>query len=113
MTPANFFSNGREGDLAVKVWDITQKLKPEGYSMNGIHDFFAKLPWTNRRIILARDWITNNREADGEGGIKSLNRALGGTNYSADEIANVEHFYVAALMGTLFPNNPFWLGWMS
>ena len=50
-----------------------QRRYGDGYTMNGTHHFFAKIPWTNRRIILARD---------------------------------VERFYVAAFMGTIFPNNP-------
>lgn len=81
--------------------------------MNGIHHFFAKIPWTNRRIILARDWMTRYREEDGAGGVKSVNKQLGSTNYTAIEIGDVEHFYVAAFMGTIFPNNPIWFGLMS
>jgi len=40
------------------------------------------------------------READGIGGVQSLNAELN-TDYSAEEIGDVEHFYVAALLGTL------------
>ena len=113
MSPGSFFSNAREAALAEKVWALTQTLHPKGYSMHGVHQFFAKIPWTNRRIILARDWITRHREDDGIGGVTSVNQQLGGTDYTAVEIGDVEHFYVAALMGTLLPNNPFWFGWMS
>jgi len=113
MEVGSFFQNPREAALAEKVWALTLTLTPAGYTMHGVHQFFAKIPWTNQRIILARDWITRYREDDGLGGVNSLNRELGNTHYTALEIGNVEHFYVAALMGTLFPNNPFWFGWMS
>lgn len=33
--------------------------------------------------------------------MKSLNTALAGSDYTAEEIGNVEHFYVSALLGTL------------
>lgn len=112
-SPRNYLSNPREADLAERVWALTPGLAPSGYSMNGIHEFFAEIPWTNRRIILARDWITNFRERDGDGGVRSVNQALGGADFTAGEIGNVEHFYVAAFMGTIVPNNPIWFGIMS
>lgn len=112
-SPKDYLTNAREADLAERVWALTPGLAPSGYSMIGIHEFFAKIPWTNRRIILARDWITNFRERDGDGGVRSVNQQLGGTNFTAGEIGNVEHFYVAAFMGTILPNNPIWFGLMS
>ena len=112
-SPSEFLRNPREADLAERVWTLTPNLTARGYSMDGIHDFFAKIPWTNQRIILARDWITRYREMDDLGGVQSLNLQLGGTNFTAAEIGNVEHFYVAAVMGTLVPNNGIWLGIMS
>jgi hypothetical protein len=60
----------------------------------------AAWPWMNKRIIWARDWITTMREQDGVGGVRSLNAALH-TDFNAVEIADVEHFYVAALLGTI------------
>lgn len=54
-----------------------------------------------QRIIYARDWITYYRELDSRGGVQSLNAQLGGTDFTADEIGNVEHFYVAAMTGSL------------
>lgn len=112
-SPKDYLTNPREADLAERVWRLTPSLSPSGYSMVGIHEFFASIPWTNRRIILARDWITKFREMDGDGGVRSVNRELGGTNFTAGEIGNVEHFYVAAFMGTILPNNPIWFGIMS
>src|ERR1035437_5866899 len=109
----SFFSDTREAALAERVWILAHTLHPTGYTMHGVHEFFDKIPWTNRRIILARDWMTRYREEDGIGGVKAVNRELGGTDYTAREIADVEHFYVAAMMGTLSPNNPIWFGWMS
>jgi hypothetical protein len=62
----------------------------------------AAWPWVNKRIIYARDWITHYREFDGKGGVVSVNAQLGGgANFTADEIGTVEHFYVAAMIGTL------------
>jgi hypothetical protein len=112
-SPKDFLTNPQEKDLAERVWGLTTSLAPTGYSMVGIHEFFAKIPWTNRRIILARDWITRYREMDGQGGVQAVNREFGGTNFTAGEIGNVEHFYVAAFMGTILPNNPIWFGIMS
>jgi hypothetical protein len=112
-SPRDYLSNPREADLAERVWRLTPSLSPSGYSMVGIHEFFASIPWTNRRIILARDWITKFREMDGDGGVRTVNQQLGGTDFTAGEIGNVEHFYVAAFMGTIMPNNPIWFGIMS
>ena len=61
----------------------------------------AEWPWVNKRMIYARDWMTYYREDDGVGGIHSLNAQLGGTDFTAEEIANVEHFYVAAMIGSM------------
>ena len=113
-SPRDYLKNPREADLAERVWALTQSLAPSGYSMGSVHALLAKIPWTNRRIILARDWLTDNRETSDDfgkfdGGVQAVNRKFG-TNFTAGEIGNVEHFYVAAVMGTLMPNNPVWFG---
>jgi LysM repeat protein len=82
--------------------------------MGLVHELLAELPWTNRRIILARDWITDNRETTNDlgefdGGVAAINKQFGGTAFTAGEIGNVEHFYVSAVLGMLLPHNPLWL----
>lgn len=101
-TPKEYFDNPREAELAEKVWILSAKL-PGKYELHSTNDWFAnaKWPWVNTRIIYARDWITYYREDDGVGGIHSVNSQLGGTNFTAKEIGNVEHFYVAAMTGSL------------
>jgi LysM repeat protein len=61
-------------------------------------------------MIKARDWITYYRELDGDGGIRSVNNQfVPVTDYTAIEIGNVEHFYVAAFMYSLGgPTDPLW-----
>ena len=100
--PSYWLSNKREAELADKIWVISKDL-PGRYELQLSHELFANAewPWMNKRIIYARDWITKYREMDGRGGSISVNRQLGGTDYTAEEIGNVEHFYVAALLGTI------------
>lgn len=100
-TPREYFDNPREAELADYVWKLSVTL-PGKWQLQWSHDVFnsAWWPWMNKRIIWARDWITTKREEDGEGGVRSLNQELK-TDYSAEEIADVEHFYVAALLGTI------------
>lgn len=101
-TPKEYFSDPREADLAERVWRISATL-PGKYQLHSTNEWFgnAALPWVNKRIIYARDWMTHYREQDGVGGAQSVNAQLGGTNFTAEEIGNVEHFYVAAMTGSL------------
>lgn len=101
-TPKEYFDDAREADLADRVWQISATL-PGKYELHSTNEWFAsaKWPWVNRRMVYARDWITNYRESDGVGGIHSVNAQLGGTDFTAAEIGNVEHFYVAAMTGSL------------
>ncbi|MGA3076537.1 MAG: hypothetical protein ABSG56_22955 [Bryobacteraceae bacterium] len=100
-TPRDYFDNPREADLADRVWQLSASL-PGKWQLQWSHEIFnnAAWPWMNKRIIWARDWITTQREADGKGGVEALNRQLS-TSFTAEEIADVEHFYVAALLGTI------------
>lgn len=101
-TPKEYFDNAREAELADRVWRLSATL-PRNYELHSTNQWFASAewPWINRRIIYARDWMTYYREADGNGGTTSVNAQLGGTDYTAAEIGNVEHFYVAAMTGSL------------
>lgn len=105
-SPRDYLDNPREADLAERIWALTLQLTPYNYKMNVVHEFFDKLPHTNRRIILARDWATDRRETtnsrgDADGGVEAIAKAFPGTNFTAGEIGNVEHFFVAALFGTI------------
>lgn len=101
-TPKEYFDNPREADLAERVWSTSATL-PGKYELHSTNEWFgnAEWPWVNKRMIYARDWITYYRESDGVGGTHSLNAQLGGTDFTAEEIANVEHFYVAAMTGSI------------
>lgn len=109
MQPGDFLSKAREAELANQVWIMAQKQATEKYN-DDIHRAMAEnLSWVNQNMIRARDWITYYRELDGDGGIRSVNSQLNNTNYTAEEIGNVEHFYVAAMMYSLGgPTNPLW-----
>jgi hypothetical protein len=100
-TPREYFTNSREADLADRVWQLSAAL-PGSWKLNFVHEaiYNAYWPWVNKRIVCARDWITTKRESDGVGGVKALNGVFG-TDFTAEEIGDVEHFYVAALIGTL------------
>jgi hypothetical protein len=101
-TPGAYFDDPKESELADRVWAISATL-PGKWELHSTHEALnnSALPWLNKRIIYARDWITYYRELDSDGGVRSLNQALGGTHYTAEQIGNVEHFYVSALLGTL------------
>ncbi len=101
-TPKEYFDNPREADLADRVWRISATL-PGKYELHSTNEWFAEAwwPWVNKRIIYARDWITYYREADSTGGTHAVNAQLGGTDFNAEEIGNVEHFYVAAMTGSI------------
>jgi len=100
-TPKQYFDDPREADLANRVWEKSALL-PGHWQLQTSHEIFnnAAWPWMNKRIIWARDWITTKREQDGLGGVNSLNAEFH-TNFTAEEIADVEHFYVAALLATI------------
>jgi hypothetical protein len=100
-TPKEYFDDPREADLADRVWTKSAQL-PGHWELQWGNEIFinAKWPWLNKRIIWARDWITYQREYDGLGGTHSLNAQFG-TDFNAIEIADVEHFYVAAVFGTI------------
>ncbi len=99
--PSEFLPNGREAALADAVWRLADTL-PKRWTLHSTHEILnnADWPWMNKKIIWARDWITAQREDDGVGGIVYVNRELH-SNYTADEIGDVEHFFVAALLGTI------------
>ncbi len=109
MQPGDFLKNNREVELANRVWEMAKK-QPMGQYHDDIHRAIAEnLSFVNQTMIKARDWITYYRELDGDGGIRSVNNQFTNTNYTAEEIGNVEHFYVAAMMYSLGgPTNPLW-----
>jgi hypothetical protein len=109
MNPGEYLSNKREAELADRVWQIALKQPQRTYN-DVIHKYFSSLPWVNQNMIKARDWITYYRELDGDGGIRSVNNQfVPVTDYTAIEIGNVEHFYVAAFMYSLGgPTDPLW-----
>lgn len=100
-TPKQYFDDPRKADLAERIWAKSLHL-PGHWKLQTSHEIFnnAAWPWMNKRIIWARDWITAKREQDGLGGVRSLNADFG-SNFTAVEIADVEHFCVAALLGTI------------
>lgn len=99
--PSEYLSDKREGRLADAVWRLADTLPPR-WSLQLTHEVWnnAAWPWMNKKIIWARDWITVQREGDGQGGTLNVNRELN-SDYTAIEIGDVEHFYVAALLGTI------------
>jgi len=100
-TPKDYFDDPREADLADRVWQKSAQL-PGRWQLQLTHEWFdsAAWPWMNKRIVWARDWITSKREQDGAGGVVAVNSEFR-SNFTAIEIADVEHFYVAALIGTI------------
>lgn len=109
--PASYFSDPNEKLLATTVWEIAGKTSndPAWTSMHPADAAYAFfLPYMTGRVIRARDWITNAREQmnyeteKNDGGVHFVNeffedRFKQKTNFTATEIANVEHFYVAAM----------------
>jgi hypothetical protein len=108
-TPGSYFSDPNEKLLADVVWDIagdpSQDL--DFWEPNPVNAAYLKLPHVARRVVLARDWITSKREwketgHPADGGVyiindffkKKFNRDI---HFTAEQIGNVEHFYVAAM----------------
>jgi len=112
--PGSYFSDPNERLLATVVWEIAGKPTndPAWKRLHPVHTFYANLPHMTRRVILARDWITNAREqmdfqtGRDDGGVRFINeffeqRFKSKTNFTAKQIANVEHFYVSAMYSDL------------
>jgi hypothetical protein len=112
-TPGSYFTDPNEKLLADVVWEIAGDPSQDidYWEPNPINAAYLKLPHAAKRIILARDWITRKREWEEEGhkadgGVyvindffkKKFNRD---TNFTAGQIANVEHFYVAAMQSNV------------
>lgn len=112
--PGDYFTDPNERLLATTVWEIAGKPAndPAWKQLHPIHTALAfvsnGLPVATRRVLLARDWITNAREqidwqtGKDDGGVRFINeffkeRFRRDTDFTAKQIANVEHFYVSAL----------------
>jgi len=92
--PGDCLPNPKEARLADLVWAKAAELMKSGYSLHPTHAPFEQ-PWVSKQILYARDWITDQRE------FGDVNSALGGEVFTSTEIANVEHFYCAALLGSI------------
>jgi len=112
--PGDHFSDPNEKLLATVVWEIAGKPPndPGWKHLHPIQTAYANLPYMTRRVILARDWITNAREQldwqtnRNDGGVRYINeffedRFKRKTDFTAKQIANVEHFYVSAMYSDL------------
>jgi hypothetical protein len=95
-----FYINKHEGELAGEVWTIAENNRKHGnYQLTPPHNLLAYLPQfllipAMRRILYARDFITVERTYG------DVNAFTHGT-YHLGEIANVEHFYTAALLALI------------
>ena len=95
VSPGDYLPNHREAALAEAVWEIgEQKRRDAGYSLHPTLRPQAMLTWVNQRLVYSRNWITLARSNG------TLNGVLR-TNYSGEEIGNVQHFFVAAANGQL------------
>ncbi len=112
--PGDYFTDPNEKLLATTVWEIAGKPANDKAwkKLHPVHTAYANLPWMTRRVILARDWITNAREqldwqtGKDDGGVRFVNeffeeRFKRKTDFTAKQIANVEHFYVSAMYSDL------------
>ena len=112
--PGSYFTDPNEKLLATAVWEIAGKPSndPAWKRLHPVHTAYANLPHMTRRVILARDWITNAREqldwqtGKNDGGVRFVNeffedRFKRQTDFTAKQIANVEHFYVSAMYSDL------------
>lgn len=94
------YTNRHEGQLAGEVWEIAEKnWKRGGYEFTFPHNFLAMSPAflfipPMRRILYARDFITTERTY---GDVNAFTK----DKYNLGEIANVEHFYTAALLALI------------
>jgi hypothetical protein len=94
-SPGQYFSDKREAKLADAIWHVADTL-PATWKLRSAAEVFGKLdlPWMNKKILYAANWTTWHRE------LENLNSKLN-SDYSDKEIGDVEHFYVAALAGTI------------
>lgn len=96
--PDYFVFNQREGALAQEVWDFAEKQRTTR-DLSFPHNLLRVLPQfllipSMRRLLYARDFITVERTY---GTVNTYTK----TKYTLSEIANVEHFYSAALLAVL------------
>ena len=112
--PGDYFSDPNEKLLADVVWEVAGNplLDPQ-WRPHPVSVGFIVLPHTTERVILARDWITHMREQKdwqtdkNDGGVRAINEFFDDafkrqTSFTAEQIGNVEHFYVAALESDVF-----------
>jgi hypothetical protein len=113
--PGSYFDDPNEKLLATAVWEIAGNPSNDPgwtslHPANAAYSFF--LPYMTGRVVRARDWITNAREQrdwvtdKDDGGVRFINdffesRFKRKTDFTATQIANVEHFYVAAMYGDM------------
>ena len=113
--PGSYFDDPNEKLLATTVWEIAGNPSndPGWTSLHPVHQAYSFfLPYMTGRVIRARDWITAAREQrdwetdKNDGGVRFINdffesRFHRTTDFTATQIANVEHFYVAAMYGDM------------
>ena len=91
-----FYFSPHEGELAEEVWNKAESIPNR--SLSWPHNVMSRMPGFHipsmRRLLYARDFITVERTY---GDVDAYTKG----KYTASEVANVEHFYTAALLAVL------------
>jgi len=104
-TPDSYFTDAKEKELALLVWDKGKQLLAQGWTATPVTKAFLAVEQTpNVRILVtASDWISTTRAEGQDWAIEDVNRELGKPDgyFSGTACANVEHVYRAAYLSVV------------
>lgn len=101
----SFFTDPKEKELALLVWDKGKQLLSKGWTATPVTDAFLLIePTPNVRILVtASDWISETRAEGQDWAIEDVNTKLGRPDgyFNREHCANVEHVYRAAYLSVV------------
>lgn len=104
-TPDFFFTDPKEKELALLVWEKGKNLLSRGWTATPVTNGFLAIERTpNVRILVtASDWISQTRAEGQDWAIEDVNRLLDRPDgyFSREACANVEHVYRAAYISVV------------
>jgi hypothetical protein len=111
--PGDYFADPAEKLIAETAWAVAANPALDQWTPVSYMSFWQHMPQTHNQIVLARAWMTEQRETANpdtdqkDGGIWSMRRAIENIMGAKDvkvtpkNVANVEHFYSSALISTV------------
>lgn len=104
-TPDSYFTDPKEKELALLVWETGKKRLARGWTATPVTNAFLAIEKTpNVRILVTgSDWISLTRAEGQDWAIADVNHELGKPDgyFSREACANVEHVYRAAYLSVV------------